>query len=242
MARWSIYDPANPRFVHTFTFARTASPITLPAADGGDDGWIRPGKIGVNNKAGLMARMTLKDAYLIYCTQGKGRDDLWMEVHFQSTISLNRLIKKTGVRLPAEDKADLLTDIDCRVMEKLDKKQRIGNISGIIYFAAMGELRKRGKDFSRANSEIDLGQCERVPVYQCSHPGCPEILREPGFCKEHSPLPAPNTITLTTQQAADETGLSERTIKTMIQRGTLKSIKIMGRRIIKKEDLYDIMN
>lgn len=189
-----------------------------------------------------MARITLEDAYLIYCTHGKGRDDLWMEVHFQSTISLNRLIKKTGVRLPAEDKADLLTDIDCRVMEKLDKKQRIGNISGIIYFAAMGELRKRGKDFSRANSEIDLGQCEKIPVYQCSHPGCPEILREPGFCREHSPKPKIHGLLLTIPQVADELSISESMVWKLIYSDQIPSIKIGNRRLVNRDELKIYVN
>lgn len=69
-----------------------------------------------------MGEVSLQGAYVDYLTGGLGWDKLWMEVHKQSTICINRLCKKTGARVPPKEKAELITDTDIRVMERLKKK------------------------------------------------------------------------------------------------------------------------
>jgi excisionase family DNA binding protein len=127
-------------------------------------------------------------------------------------------------------------------MERLKLKKRIGNVGGVVYFAVSGELRNRKLAFAKECEEPSIDIARDVAVYQCSYPGCPEMVREPGFCREHSPKPRIEGMALTIQQAADELGVSDKTIRRLINSNAIKSCLILGRRVIKRNDIMEYLS
>lgn len=190
---------------------------------------------------GDVGEVSLQGAYVDYLTGGLGWDKLWMEVHKQSTICINRLCKKTGARVPPKEKAELITDTDIRVMERLKKKEHIGNVGGVIYYAASTELEKRGIAFVHASDEVQLQECSRVAAYPCSEPGCTEMLREPGFCRSHSPAPRIEGMALSVQQAADELGISRMGIYRLVLADKLHIKKVGNRSVISRQEIQSLI-
>lgn len=188
-----------------------------------------------------VGEVSLQGAYVDYLTGDLGWDKLWMEVHKQSTICINRLCKKTGARVPPKEKAELITDTDIRVMERLKKKEHIGNLGGVIYYAASTELGKRGIEFVHASDEVQLQECSRIVAYPCSEPGCTEMLREPGFCRSHSPAPRIEGMALSVQQAADELGISRMGIYRLVLAGKLHIKKVGDRSVISRQEIQSLI-
>ena len=205
-------------------------------------GWIIPDQKEPGGMENELEGSSLQDVYTAFLEGSVDRDKLWMEVHKQSTICINRLCKKTGARVPPDDRADLITDTDCRIMERLDKKQHIGNVGGMVYFAASNELKRRRIAFTLESTEVQLQDCEKVAAYQCSFPGCTEIIRAPGFCRIHSGKPRIEGMALTIEQAADEVGVSVSAMWRMVWDEKIKSVLLGSRRIIKRNDLVDYLN
>lgn len=126
-------------------------------------------------------------------------------------------------------------------MERLKIKKRIGNVGGVVYFAASTELEKRKLAFVKECGEPSLDSARGAAVYQCAHPGCPEMVREPGFCREHGPKPHIAGMALTVQQAADELGVSRMGIYRLAKNGSLKIRKAGGRSLISRTELESII-
>lgn len=172
------------------------------------------------------------------------RDALWMEVHKQATICLSRLIKKTGARIPSDDKHDIIMEAECTVMEKLDKKKHVGNVGGIVYYAISNAMKAVRIEFAHMKETQRLTDCVKTSAYMCAEPGCTEMLSSPGFCREHSPKPHIEGLALTVQQAADELGISRMGIYRLIESGSIAASKVGNRTIILRDSLkkylYDI--
>jgi excisionase family DNA binding protein len=167
------------------------------------------------------------------------RDALWMEVHKQATICLSRLIKKTGARIPSDDKHDIIMEAECTVMEKLDKKKHVGNVGGIVYYAISNAMKAVRIEFAHMKETQRLTDCVKTSAYMCAEPGCTEMLSSPGFCREHSPKPHIEGLALTAQQAADELGIGRSMIWNLLRSNKIKSFMIEGRRMVARSDLLE---
>jgi len=105
----------------------------------------------------------LQAVYVEYCKGVRCRDELWVLTREKANEILRRLLRRTHVQKPKQEIDDLLTDSVCVVMKRLDKKEPIGRIGGVVYYAVSNRLRSAKYKYEKQCSEVffsDLPYCD----------------------------------------------------------------------------------
>ena len=110
----------------------------------------------------------LQEVYSEYCKGGNCRDELWSLVHDKAEEVLKGLLKKTHVQMPKQERKDLLSDSVCVAIKRLDKKEPIKHIGGVVYFATSNRLRSAKFRHHKESAEVpfsELPYCESATDY-----------------------------------------------------------------------------
>jgi len=102
--------------------------------------------------------VTAQSLYDAYCRGSECRDALWLAISSEVACTLSHLLHKTGAVVPCQERDDLITDSVLVLMARLDRREPIQRIGGVIYYATSNRLRSRKFRYAKLKEEVLYSQ------------------------------------------------------------------------------------